>query len=286
MPGGPRERVFPALAPSVTTPFRASLLQLPIFGDEHLNLYAVNLHTTVAAELECAGRIWSDADQQIRYFAQRLTVPPGGTAAPNLQLERGALLSCRFVVLNAEITLGDVFVTAAIIKGGLGAVVGYGELLQGYIGYLNALAWPGSAVVDSGSGRGRIRSLTWTILSPSQVYVTVPANRRWRVLGGCVRLITSAVIGDRGIFATAAAPSTNSVFAGESSPAQPASMTIIYALSPGVGPSTSAGRITQLLPWLPDLELLPGFRIQVNVNGILAGDVFEGFECFVREWYN
>lgn len=286
MPGGPRERVFPALAPSVTTPFRASLLQLPIFGDEHLNLYAVNLHPTVAAELECAGRIWSDADQQIRYFAQRLTVPPGGAAAPNLQLERGALMSCRFVVLNAEITLGDVFVTAALIKGGLGAVVGYGEFLQGYIGYLNALAWPGSAVVDSGSGRGRIRAVSWTQISVTQVRATVPANRRWRVITGVVQVTLDPAGVARRVNVEVNRENATGIFQSESNPAQAPGSSIVYSLAPGVPVSPAAGVVGQIVSLPPDLELLPGYNVQLSVTAAFGTDAMAGINLLVREWYH
>lgn len=283
--GLPTERAFPAYAPRVASEFRASVLQVPLFGDEQLVVAAVNLHTTITASLITQGRLWSDAEKAVRYFEDELTLAPGQTRVETTILERGSILTLRHACNTVGIGMGDLWVSNALVKGATGSTMGTATLLQGYVGLFNNLAWPGSPVQDLHSGRGRIRTFAWTIAGGIAANAFVPTGRRWRVICGAVNVTTSAVVGNRSVQCLV----TNGgaiVFWAESTPVQAAGGNLNYTLGPGLNSSGVAGVQAQIIPFLGDLELRAGDQLNVAINASLAGDAMTGLGLVVREWFD
>lgn len=284
----PREQAFPALAPRVTSEFRASLLQIPIFGDEHLLYQFVNLNTTTPVQVGIIGRLWSDQTREVKYFSDLQTMVAGGSVAQTFTLERGALLTLAARVATDNIQLGEVWGRVLLTKGRTGAVTFPATVLQGYIGTFNDLAWPGSPIQDLHEGKGVIRYRTWTQFSPSILEITVPADRRWRILTGQVVLITDANPGNR-LVEVQIEHAGNVVFAAEASPPHPANTSRSYNLQPSITASAQMSVNSHAVGFVPDLEVVGGDIVRMRADeGTLfsAGDTFQGRSLTVREWFD
>jgi len=280
------ERAFPALAPAVPSELRASILQIPLFGDEHFLFQGVNLHPSIVATLQLSGRLWSDADRTVKQFSGSALLPVTATTVSTpLILERGALLSCRLSVDTAGIRFGNVWARLLLTKGRTGAITVPMTLLQGYPTNFQDLAWPGSPIQDLHASKGAIRGVTWTQDTGVDISVTVPALRRWRVLAGLMELSTAAPVAGRTLFLSVASAGTVP-FGSESTPPLPAVSVQIYALAPGMVPLAAAPGNRTLLPFPVDLELFAGDRIEIVTNNAQLGDSLVGFGLQVREWFD
>lgn len=287
MPDEPIERAFPAYAPRVTSEFRASLLQIPIFGSEQLRITGVNINPTVATTLVATGRLWSDARKDVQYFREDISLPAAGAQVDRvIVLERGSLLTLRLSVSDNGIQLGDVWALAGLIEGSSGAITGVAILLQGYTAPLEILAWPGSVIQSRLGGPGAIRTIAWTVASAVAVTATVPANRRWRINTSRFLVATSAIAGGRSVQFTVTRSGGSLVFISESQPVQPAATAFFYSLVPNAVPVGSAALNVNYLPFLSDLELNGGDTIAVTINAALAGDTLTPSSLLVREWFN
>lgn len=281
------EQAFPAYAPRVATEFRASLLQIPVFGDEHLQVQAVNLSPTTDALTVFSGSLWSDANRDVEYFNDQRTLPANGVLTTfRSPLQRGALLS--FAARTDAVHAGEVWIRALISKGVVPTAFYFPRtLLQGYIGNFQDLAWPGSPIQLTTDGNGVIRYLAFTQFSPAILELTVPAQRRWRVLTGGVALIADATGGNRSV-AAQVQHGPFIAFQSESSPAQPALTTRGYTLMPGLTASAVVPVTTQGIPFVPDLELVAGdvLRVRADFGAVFGGtDLFVGAGVAVREWF-
>jgi len=283
------ERTFPALAPRVPSEFRASLLQIPLFGDENLLIQGANIHPTTPATVVVVGRLWSDARREIVMFREQVDLPAGGATTNKFSvLERGALLSVRVSMDTVAVPHGNTWTRVLLMKGFTGELTFGSCVVQGYPSFFNDIAWPGSPIQTVLDGPGVIRYLPFVQFSPSILTVTVPTHRRWRVLTCVVVLITDANLGAR-LVQVEVVHAGSTVFGADASPTQANNQTRGYSLIPGLNASAVVPTIYQGLPFVPDLELVAGDVLQIRADqGAIfsAGDLFAGQVLTVREWFD
>lgn len=281
------ERVFPGAAPRVDTAFRASLLQIPLFGDDNLFFSVTNIHPTNTITGQLEGRAWSDERRDYHLFSRSMRVPPGTTVGDRIALERGALLTLRAFPFDfSGIAFGDVWFQVALVKGLQAALHGGGVLLQGYALPDSQLGWPGSPIQSLHEGKGVVRGITWSAGIGKALIVTVPSRRRWRVLSGSVGLATTGAAGARTVTLTVFGP-VSAAYASEGSPTQGPLTVIRYGITPGISPTAIAPVATQPLGFAPDLELVAGMSIEVRVGGAVDPlDSLVGDSLIVREWFD
>jgi hypothetical protein len=285
MPDTPIEQHFPALAPRVPSEFRASLLQIPLFGDENLVIQGTNIHPTIAATLRVTGRLWSDGERTLKPFEDLVPFAAnGGTNTRFVVLERGALLTLRLAPTTAGIGNGDLWVRAILVRGLTGATTFMGTLLQGYPGLQQDLAWPGSPIQRLTDGPGAVRTIALTDLGDT-MDVTVPAGRRWRIITGAWILNLGGSALAKHVIVQLFDSVPNTLYIGVSQPQQGVVSTGGYALMPGGMLTPPAGQNVYVIPWPPDLELGPGYRLQLITNPNEATDNFGFGSLLVREWY-
>lgn len=283
-----QERRFPALTPRVDSEFRASLLQIPIDDDEKLQVIVFNLSTTNTIEAHVDGRYWSERSREIKsiFFSELLVA--GGSVQRDISVERGALLNLRALSTTSPgCALGDLYFIVQIVKSLTGATTGRGTLLQGYANAFSTLAWPGSPIESLHEGKGAIRYPAWTQISPFQIAVTVPANRRWRILTGLATFLTDAAAGDRQVELSIGHGGTP-IYRAEASPPHPASTLRNYALSPGLSPSAVVPARDQLIGFVGDFELVANDAVVLRTDLVFAsaGDQLTGLGFAVREWFD
>lgn len=282
------EHTFPAYAPRVGSELRASLLQIPLFGDEHLLVQVINIHPTLATEVVLAGRLWSEANRTVQYFDERIPAPAdAANALRQIVLERGALLSLAARV--GGLSAGNVWIRAILSKGLTlsGSTTFPMTVLQGYIGEFQDVAWPGSPVHLTTDGPGVIRVITWTQASALVLTATVPPSRRWRLVTGQCSLTTDATAGLR-LVTFGASVDAQGAFFSESTPQQGPGLIINYCLTPGISPSAVAPFRAQGVPFVPDLEVRAGGVLALRSDlGPVAGaaDALAGVGLIVREWF-
>jgi hypothetical protein len=285
MAAPPKENAFPAYAPRVASEFRASLLQIPLFGDENMLIQAVNLHPTVPAEVIMTGRLWSDGERQEKYWQERFTCAAnGGAGLKFVVLERGAILSFRISTDTAGITTGDVWVRVVLQKGFTGGLIFQGTIVQGYIGNFEDLSWPGRPLGSLTDGPGAIRTVAWTQQTSILLRATVPASRRWRVLSSFATVSTDATATVRSVqlFVTSGGAI---IFGSEAANLQGASTSVFYTLAPGMAPTPAALQVINLIPFFGDLELRAGDNLEWTINGGIGADSITSGGVQVREWF-
>lgn len=281
----PPERHIPALAPRVPSEFRASLLQIPLFGDEHLLTQIVNLHPTAAISVGIIGRLWSDEKREIQRLEEIVPVAANGSQAVRTTVfERGALLTLSVRVLSANVEMGQAWARLVLTKGLPPGAMFPATVAQGYLGNFADLAWPGSPIQDTHSGKGWIRTITLNDLGAT-MDITVPAGRRWRIITGTVDYNLVASVNPQYVAIDVFDATGVLVYSSLSQPQQPAGTNGLYALVPGGVLVPPAGQGFYVLPWPPDLELSPGYRLALGSrNPFVTDNMFDGF-LLVREWY-
>jgi hypothetical protein len=109
---------------------------------------------------------------------------------------------------------------------------------------------------------GSPQYLTDTALNDSNKALTVPANRKYKIMGGLAQLVSTATVGNRQI-ELRITDGTNTVFAITANGTQAASLTRQYHFILGTdGPSAVAGTVF-VCPIPPGLWLPPTWTIQV-----------------------
>ena len=280
------ESRIPGRVPAAAIPPPASLLQWPLFGDEHLLIQAWNIHATTDATVKIAIRAFAEASQDVQYIFQQLTVPPTASGALiQIPLQRGALLSMR--ISSDTLPPGNVWVRAVFSKGltPIAALTFPGTILQGYAGLSQDLAWPGSAIQLASDGPGAIRTYAGTPAAASFTF-TVPANRRWKIITAYMQANADPTATNRHVDVIAGTAGGAVLFVMGSIAFQTANQSIAYSVAPGTQAQQDASTGRQLLAFPPDLPFRGGDTLQLALVTIAAGDSVSNGVITVREWYD
>lgn len=198
-------------------------------------------------------------------------------------LAPGAILNVSASILTGSVTRGECFIELALVRGLTGATYFLGTLLQGYIGTVGALAWPGSPIEHPTDGRGAIKNSGFVMTAVGELEIPVPTNALWKVLLVSARLTTFPVPGTRipilcyddGALIYMRSPQKETIGSGDSKafnwlPGLPHE-TVLFN---GIG-----------VAGLPEPSLLPaGHRIRTVTSGLQAFEGYEEVTVMIEEW--
>jgi hypothetical protein len=111
--------------------------------------------------------------------------------------------------------------------------------------------------------------VTDTALNDSDKSMTVPANRRYKMMGGLAKLITSADVGNRQI-ELRVTDGTNTIFAITANGTQAASLTKYYHFILGTDSPAAEASDIFVCPIPMGLWLPPSFTVQVLDTAAIA----------------
>lgn len=97
------------------------------------------------------------------------------------QLAAGAILNLGVFVSSGTVKRGECFVELALVRGITANAYYLGTIVQGYVGSVNALSWPGSPIEGPTEGNGVIKDVGGAVAGGAEVVATVPSNTLWRV---------------------------------------------------------------------------------------------------------
>ena len=280
------ESRIPGKVPAAAIPPPASLLQWPLFGDEHLLIQVWNIHPTTDAIVKIAIRTFAEASQDVQYITQELTAPATASGALiQVPLQRGALLSFR--ISSDTLPPGNVWARAVFSKGltPIAALTFPGTILQGYVGLSQDLAWPGSPIMMASDGPGVIRTYAGTPSAKSFTF-TVGPNRRWKIITAFMQATCDATASNRHVDVIASTAAAAVLFVMGSIAFQTATQAIAYSVAPGTQAQQDASTGRQLLAFPPDLPLRGGDTLQLSLVSIAGGDSVSNGVITVREWYD
>lgn len=198
-------------------------------------------------------------------------------------LDAGAILNVGVFIGAGAVQRGECFVELALVRGLSGATYFLGTLLQGYIGTVGALAWPGSVLEHPTDGRGVIKNSGIEDPATGEVLGTVPANTLWRVLMvgalyssnafGGVR--QSILVFDDGAMIYMRSPQKQT---------QNPSEQKFYHWAPGLALETVMFNTIGVAGLPNDSLLLPGHRIRTITSGGNPTEGYGSVRIWVEEW--
>lgn len=238
-------------------------------GEDNLRL--TTFGGVAGAEIAIEGRLIQDSTKVVA-FRERHVPNNNYTAASTVHnLGDGVLTHVQLRATSSALLGGGVFAILEIVRGGSGAVQPLATLLQGYVTTNARLAWPGSPILPSTAGAGRLRTITGTDqVAGVEITETVPAGVRWRLMSFTAILTTSAVVGNR-------APSiiiddgTTTAFQLGTNATVAASGGAGFTWAAGLGSFGGTGNGNAGA--LPDPTIVgPGYRIRTQTGSFDVGD--------------
>jgi hypothetical protein len=268
----------------VTSDAQRALLDSPglyLTGEDNLRVTTFGGVAGVTVVME--GRLVTP-DGRIVPLAERHIPNSNYTAATSIfGLAEGTLTNVQLRASSAGVLGGGVFAILEIVRGGGTNAQALGTLLQGYVTTNARLAWPGSPILPSTAGAGRLRSITGTDPAAGvEISETVPTGVRWRVISFTATLVTDATVANR-IPRLQVDDGANVVATVTSTVGQTASVTAAWSWADwGAIPTSLTNANMQPLPanlWLP-----PGYRIRTLTAAIVAGDNWGAPQYLVEEF--
>lgn len=247
------------------------------------NLRITSFGAIAGAEIALEGRL-VDPDRGVQAFAERHVPNSDRTAKTTVHnVGSGLLTNAQLRATAGSVLGGGVFAILEIIRGFSGGVQPLGTLLQGYVTSNARLAWPGSPILPSTAGAGRLRSITGTDPAAGvEILETVPANVRWRLYGIRFVFVTSAVAANRSVVLVFD-DGTNQYLSISDNQVQAASLSHTYVAMPSGQIGLMGGSLHTLnLP--NDLWLPAGSRFGTATGSKDAGDNFSAPQYLVEEF--
>jgi hypothetical protein len=260
-----------------------SFAQFAVTGEDNVRVTAVASVGGVTVQVQ--GRFLDALQGKTIPFSY--PVQPGSNRVPVsalFPLGTGYLLNLTaFVTGPASVLMGTVYVIVQIIRGLTGATYLLGTLIAGYITTVQAIGFPGSAIVSSVAGEPAVR----TILGTNQgvgnaINEVVPSGARWELLSFACNVHDSISLSGSGV----------ALLLQSSGAVTKAVLPVQFAFS-----NTTDTIVTWLAGFAP-LSTVPiagGFPISAPVNHrLLAGEIitsntganrtYQNLVYTVREW--
>lgn len=266
----------------------AALAPAPLTGgalycgpDSHLRLTVFNAAAGVTVALTT-----TRYDPDCGVLRAKHTIVPTTDRLVNtvtVPLGAGWLMTAQLVASAGTPRRGQCFARVELVSGIAASADSLATILQGYVLDTSGLAYPGSPIESSTSGRGVVRSVLGTDPAAGvEISEAVPANARWRLIGVAYTLVASAAVANRTPILTIDDGATI-LWTSSSAVAVTASQTAKYRAAAGVPFFTVDTREYQL-PLPSDLILMGGFRIRTVTGAIDAGDNYGAPQLLVEEW--
>jgi len=206
---------------------------------------------------------------------------PGTPIALNIPPSEGFLLSCVVISTNAQ--RGQCYVKIFLASGGFGAFTASQLLAQGYVSTYDSVSYPQSPNESSISGRGWLNGVfTAAPAAGTDIGITVPTFRRWRLIGFAASLNTSAAAGTRQPTFSIADPAGTGDAMNFPTPTVGPSFSGTVTWGAGAGQIATPNVLQGSLP--VDVLVSGGWTIGTSTFGLQAGDQWGVSTLFVEEW--
>jgi len=250
-------------------------------NDDSLQLTAWNSLASVA--LAISGR-FVRPDGTIEPFVER-HVPNTNRTASTAIFPRGCgwLTDLSIIASGATPQRGQTFVRVDVVRGQSSPIIVLSTIAQGYVTATKRLAYPGSAIEDSLSGAGALRSIAGTDPAANvEISETVPTGTRWRLRSVRATLVSDANVANREV-ALQIDDGTTVYFEAASGANQAASLTRQYTFAPtAVRGAAATG--TGILVAIADLLLAAGHRFGTATTNRQATDNWGAPQYLVEEF--
>ena len=262
-------------------PFAVPGTSVPVTRDHFLRLETLNRAGSVVLQVLVR---FLHADGRVTHmqFQQR----PGSALSKETdtyQLTDGWIIGIGLAVQSGDVQRGECFCTLRLQLGGAFDEQPFQTFISDYVYTSYSLSWPGSAIRDSLDGKGYMLSATQA--SPGaglDLQYTIPTNTRVRLIGIKLAMATSATAGNR-YLVMRAIRGTTVLWSVPSNQAQPASTTVTYHWSSGLG-FGGLGGMDAMLPLPTDLYMVDGDVLETDVIGRDAGDTIGSAEIYLEQW--
>lgn len=250
-------------------------------ADTHLRLSAFNSATGVT--LTVSGLLMAPDGCVQKFNATHTPATDRTRSTLLIPMGIGWLLSAQIIASAGTPRRGQCFARLELVNGLGGAVSSLGTVLQGYVQDTTVLAYPGSPLEASASGRGVVRSITGTDpAANTEISETVPTNARWRLLAFKATLVADANVANRTIRVVVDDGATQLVVS-EAGVNQTAGQTREHmAAAYGLAITSSSGVLYEPLP--TDVLLIGGWRLRTVTASIQVGDNWGAPQLLVEEW--
>jgi hypothetical protein len=246
-----------------------------------LNVLSWNSLGTVT-QITLSGRFLNLQGKVVSFSERHVPNTDRSFAVSTHQLGEGWLLSLQ-CVSNSNPLIGQTFIRAAVTRSSGTPSTTHITLLQGFVGLFQALAWPGSPLVNTISQPGAIRVVTGTDpAAGAECSDAVPTGARWRILSYTATFVADATVINRFPIITID-DGANIQYRGESAEAVTASQTRIFHAAPG---THRLALVNSHETWLfpIGLRMLAGHRVRTQTNNLQAGDNWGAPQILVEEW--
>jgi len=193
----------------------------------------------------------------------------------------GFLLSC--VVSGTNTQRGQCYVKLLTAIGSPTSLQVTQLLAQGYVSTFDSMSYPESPTESSISGRGWLNGVfTAAPAAGTDIGITVPAFRRWRLIGFAASLNTSAAAGMRQPTFSIADPAGTGDAMNFPTPTVGPSFSGTVTWGAGAGQIATPNVLQGSLP--VDVLVSGGWAIGTSTFGLQAGDQWGASTLFVEEW--
>lgn len=194
------ERVIQATPATPALPgagILATPFQFVLSGTE--NLQVVSANSLAGCVITIQGRLLLPSGSIQPFSFQHTPNIDRSQKVEHFALGGGTLLTVVAFASSGTPVRGQTFVQITVIQGLTGASIVLGTLLQGYVTSVEQLAWPGSPIQSSLSGRGWLHqvSLTTPGAGVPNAFVVAPTRARWRVQNVTTNFTTDGTAGNR-----------------------------------------------------------------------------------------
>jgi hypothetical protein len=281
------ERIL--IAPATRVGGRAGVVspfQFVTTGEDSLRVkYAAPATGTLALVL----RTLAD-DNTIQVHAYTLTIASAYVLHTTyIPLTTGSIINMAVSQTSSSSSDGaPAFVAVELVRGTDAAAQLLGVLMQGYCRTLTSLSYPGSLVVGSTDGPGWPRQLAFANpAAGAEFSAQVSPNTLWRLRGFRIKLITSAVVGNRQVGFFASHPVFGTHFVAMSTELWPAGTAVNLHWNVGAAKTDTAIAASHVTT-LPANIVLNGVDGPMTVGtttvGRQAGDLLQSVSLLVDEW--
>lgn len=260
----------------------ASPFQFYTTGEDNLRVVSVN--SVSGVEIALQGRM---IDSKGTITAARWTHTPLSSRTArttDFPLGVGAVLNLTVSASAGSPLIGQTYVIVQLVRGMGAAAIVLGTLLAGYVTAKQALAFPGSPIVQSIAEGGCYRQISGTTPAlGGEISETVPTGARWFVIAISAVLTTSAAVASRtpNLFFGAGA---GDYFGAGQPIVVNASSATAYWWAIGMPLTVQVGQMGSVAGLLADNRMLAGFTFSTRTSNLQAGDQWSPPVYLVQEW--
>jgi hypothetical protein len=238
-----------------------------------------NLQLTITATLLLP-------DGRVQANAWNISPPSTGTATAYLFPLYEAFMLNVSLMPASPLRYGAAWCFVAVRRGGMASGINLQTLIADYLDAYSGPTWPGSRIRHTAEEPGLIlTSYTATLASGVNFIFTVPSYARMLLRGITCQFVSSATVGNRYLALMLTDPALNAAYVDTTDASFAANNTVVIGWGLMRGGFQTAFANGWMSRSLPEIYLLPGAQIQLNMNPSLAGDHLQAITLYYEQWF-